>query len=56
VNAIEDVKKKLESDEEDTMDTDDISDPSNPFRKQGQTHSRAGKRKVVSATPLFVTS
>jgi hypothetical protein len=47
VNSIEEVKKKLESDE-DTMDTDEIDDPDNPFGKQGETQNRAGKRKVVS--------
>ncbi len=30
------------------MDTDEINDPSNPFRKQGETQDRSGKRKVVS--------
>ncbi len=47
MNSIEEVKKKLESDE-DTMDTDEIDDPDNPFGKQGETQNRAGKRKVVS--------
>ena len=35
-------------DEDDTMDADYITDPSNPFRKQGETQDRSGKRKVVS--------
>ncbi len=46
VNAIEEVKKRLE-DDEDGMETDEIDDPENPFRKQGETQTK-GKRKVVS--------
>ncbi len=46
INAIEEVKRKLEEDE--TMETGDGDDSLNPFSKQGETQSRAGKRKVVS--------
>ena len=46
MNSIEEVKKRLE-DDEDGMETDEIDDPSNPFRKQGETQTK-GKRKVVS--------
>ncbi len=46
MNAIEEVKKRLE-DDEDGMETDEIDDPENPFRKQGETQTK-GKRKVVS--------
>jgi hypothetical protein len=46
------VKRKLEEDE--TMETGDGDDSLNPFSKQGETQSRAGKRKVVSVL-LFVS-
>ena len=46
ISAIEDVKRKLEEDE--TMETGEGDDSLNPFSKQGETQSRAGKRKVVS--------
>ena len=47
VNSIEEVKRKLEEDE--NMETEEGDDPLNPFSKQGETHHRSGKRKVVSA-------
>ena len=46
VNSIEEVKRKLEEDE--NMETEEGDDPLNPFSKQGETHHRSGKRKVVS--------
>jgi hypothetical protein len=48
------VKRKLEEDE--TMETGDADDNGtlNPFSKQGETQSRAGKRKVVSGNAAAV--
>jgi hypothetical protein len=54
VNAIEQVKKKLEEESMETEEEDEVPDAAfvDMFNKRGKKQHRSGKSKVVSATLL----